>query len=866
MTTRHKALLIGASDYDESGIRSLPFVRDDLARLSAALTERGFHSAEVAESKRGITLNFVKEQVSRFLREAKRDDTLWILLSGHGQHYEGTDHLIPEDASFHVHPFASSCVPIDWSKELNETAALRAVFLVDACREGIEQDSMGPAGIEGWAKRKQADALRREVAYVYACSPGQFALFVQEGEAVGDGVDAGTSPGESFSLFSRAVCDVVTDLPHAMHLAEFEAAVQQRIAELHTAYRKSRPLQLIRVRTDAEKSDFAVLPGPARDASEHPWVRAVAGHPAWERTDPELCAARDALKELCVAQAGRLVEAYERSAASLRDDPWHDSELAKRTHDRMGFLLGKMGRGAWLSPTEAALLTLLPLVAQASRVQEAARRLASASPDGAPAPDATGGGLAHLYPRLYRRLRAIERSKTGEGPAITWWLFHRWLTRQPDAYTPETFQELLGPLPGASISPGWLVEALAHERFARLLKDQRTAPFAAFSPSQLIDSDPIGPSTGDEHHVREPLVACLVKAAHALAVDPLALPEVVPEHLGISDSVDLGELHATLRASNWFPSGTGRTLNASCQHPAVEIALHDHAVSVDSLLRDINHHASAAGHVLGPLASLPPYAKADRVRVSGMTPANLSAGIRFHLAEDRVQELLMGEALYGDRGLAVRELVQNAIDACRYREARTTYLRRTGHDLPDWEGLIEFVQGVDESGRPYLECRDIPQQPLRYRRPELLHARRRGHHPHLWIRPPRTPGAPTQGHDRGPRQSVPHRGPGARAGRRDDDTAAPHGAYTAAVLCRGAPEGAARRAVPHQGGARCASAGVARGRALRGRAPPPYEVPLTGPPAAACPPRPLTCGGVKAKALSSPTASGFKRSARCPMD
>ncbi|MBI0295977.1 caspase family protein [Streptomyces sp. PRKS01-29] len=98
MTTRHKALLIGASDYDEPGIRSLPFVRDDLARLSAALTERGFPSAEVAESKRGITFNFVNEQVSRFLREAKREDTLWILLSGHGQHYEGIDHLIPEDA------------------------------------------------------------------------------------------------------------------------------------------------------------------------------------------------------------------------------------------------------------------------------------------------------------------------------------------------------------------------------------------------------------------------------------------------------------------------------------------------------------------------------------------------------------------------------------------------------------------------------------------------------------------------------------------------------------------------------------------------------------------------------------------------
>ncbi|GDY54555.1 hypothetical protein SVIO_051780 [Streptomyces violaceusniger] len=66
----------------------------------------------------------------------------------------------------------------------------------------------------------------------------------------------------------------------------------------------------------------------------------------------------------------------------------------------------------------------------------------------------------------------------------------------------------------------------------------------------------------------------------------------------------------------------------------------------------------------------------------------------------------MGEELYGDRGLAVRELYQNALDACRYRDARTTYLRRTGRRVEEWEGLIEFVQGVDESGRPYLECRD----------------------------------------------------------------------------------------------------------------------------------------------------------------
>ncbi|MFF0591998.1 hypothetical protein [Streptomyces antibioticus] len=79
---------------------------------------------------------------------------------------------------------------------------------------------------------------------------------------------------------------------------------------------------------------------------------------------------------------------------------------------------------------------------------------------------------------------------------------------------------------------------------------------------------------------------------------------------------------------------------------------------------------------------------------------------RFTLHEDRVPELLMGEQLYGDRALAIRELYQNALDACRYRSARYEYLNRTsGFNYP-WQGKIEFTQGVDEQRRPFLDCVD----------------------------------------------------------------------------------------------------------------------------------------------------------------
>lgn len=705
MTTRYKALLIGASDYDEPGISSLPFVRDDLQRLATALTDRGFHSAEIAEHRRGITLNFVKDQVSRFLREARRDDTLFILLSGHGQHFQGTDYLIPEDASFQVHPFADSCVPLDWSKQLSECAATQVVFLIDACREGIEQDSMGPAGIKGWSKGKQTAALGRKVAYVYACSPGQFSLFVNDRENVEEDTGLGTTPNESFSLFARAVCDVVGTLPHALHLDDFETAVQQRIAQLHAAYRKSKPLQCIRITTDVDKRGFAVLPGPTRETQEHPWVRAVTGHPAWDR-----CSSGDSLKEVCIALAGRLAEAYETTAATLHDDPWHDSELAKRAHGRLEFLTSRLPKDALLSPTEAVLLVLLPFISQAFWAQEATRRagaLKGYEAGRTPEEDALRS-FVQRYPRLDRRLRRLKQTGAIDESAhhIRWWLFHRWLLQQPDVYAPQSLKKLLGPIISGRDHPDWIREALSGERLMRFIKDQRTAPFAPPRPGELVDHEQIDASGRHEHKIRESLVSCLSKAAHALAIDPVDLSEVVAEHLGISDSVNLAELLDALRSSRWLESGTGRALKAICQHPAVEIALQEHAQRVDSFLRDINQSSATAGHALAPLSTLPPYANADAVRPSGNAPTNLSSGIRFHLAEDRVQELLMGEELYGDRGLAVRELYQNALDACRYRDARTTYLRRTHQPVEEWEGLIEFVQGIDDAGRPYLECRD----------------------------------------------------------------------------------------------------------------------------------------------------------------
>ncbi|UIX33070.1 caspase family protein [Streptomyces sp. GQFP] len=725
---QHKALLIGASDYDDPSIGPLPFVRDDLQRLHDVLIGRGFAQAYILESRRGIiTQNIVRGAVGRFLRDAGRGDTLLILLSGHGVHFEGKDYLVPEDATSDARPFTDSCIEIGWHKEVEQSPAERVVFLIDACREGMVLDSKSIPGTRRWKPPEIIGALRRKVAYVHACAKPQVALFVRETDTLRAGFDVGTQPGESFSVFSRAVSDVIAGDPHALRLREFAQHVQQQVNDFHKAYGKPNSPQQIMVtcEADADGGDFALLPGIGRRTETHPWVRGADKHSVWLRTREG--PAKETLQQICGMLAGRLAEAYETAARALGEDPWHDAELGRRAHERLAFLTGRLADKVRLSPTEAALAFLFPLVAQTFWTQEAAQRIGVLAPGTAGAgPDqARFHKFAQGFPRLKRRLLSLEQKKAADDPAeqakavksaeyIQWWLFHRWLIQQPELYTAERLKALLGDVTSGGEHPQWVGDALSGERLMRLLKAHRTAPFTIRRTTTAPvphgqdayeeDCEPIAAATGDDHEVRTPLVTALVKATHAMTVDPVDLPEIVVEHIGVHDSVDPEALRATVRRSDWRVSGLGRSLNAVCTHPAVQVALREHATRVDLLLRDINRGDNP---VLAPLGTLPPYADGSRVRLDGNTPDQLSDGIRFQLAEDRVQELLMGEELYGDSELAVRELYQNALDAVRYRDRRTEYLRRTGQPVKPWEGgRIEFTQGVRSDNRAYLQCVD----------------------------------------------------------------------------------------------------------------------------------------------------------------
>ncbi|MFE2351794.1 wHTH domain-containing protein [Kitasatospora cineracea] len=399
------------------------------------------------------------------------------------------------------------------------------------------------------------------------------------------------------------------------------------------------------------------------------WARLVAESAVWSRLRPGSEA--EPWKRQAVRAAAELACFRDGLAPQLADDPWQDPDVVRRFVRAVGRLLGEPGDG-FLYPAEAAVLVLLPMVYRVRALQLAC------------------GERPERYGEEHRQL--ADRARTE--PALAHWLWHRHLARHADLAEPAAVTALLAALPGAelraALTPLTVRTALGGLRRGAGVANREF--LHDLTERELIDCE--GHQT-----VRPPRLVLLTALAYALAVEATALPEIVADHLGIQDPVLLPQLLSTLREMHWGGSPGLPVLRAECHHEAVAEALREYVAHADELLHAVQRTLGSEAVTGLPL----------RLSSANVAPApgTFKESARFRLNERQMRSLLMGEQLYHDRDLAVRELYQNALDACRYRKARADYLvRKAGGESSGYRGLITLEQGVDEQGRPYLECRD----------------------------------------------------------------------------------------------------------------------------------------------------------------
>lgn len=204
-------------------------------------------------------------------------------------------------------------------------------------------------------------------------------------------------------------------------------------------------------------------------------------------------------------------------------------------------------------------------------------------------------------------------------------------------------------------------------------------------------------------------IAVLLRLADILDFDGKRTPAVLFEHLGIRDKASLREWkkHRSIRA---WDIGPGRiAFSARCPDPVIEKCVRDSVQMIERELSfargilDRMHDPACPDmrekyHLVLPLA----------VDIRDVGPEEGPGGpiyryvdLGFHLDEESVISLVMGINLYGNRLLFLRELLQNAVDTCRHRQALHNAISNAPKYIP--EIVVELYH---EKGEWFLAVED----------------------------------------------------------------------------------------------------------------------------------------------------------------
>ncbi|MFI7343661.1 caspase family protein [Streptomyces sp. NPDC050085] len=690
-------------------------VHKDAEHLGAALQTSGFtvELLGLAPDK-PASRSRIRSAISRICCTAPQDATVLIHFTGHGLSLDGADHLVPCDAQLSwvddpPEVDGDTLIGLDLTSLLKGCQAGTVLLTVDACRDPARPESGSHGG-----PATNFPSWRDRVAVLFGCGPGQLCGSDEhEGShftrALAEALHADTSP--------RTVADVIAyTTARTTELAR--GARHEQTPTAH--YAPSGPDAIARVELCAGRM------------LQESWRAAVQ--------DPQLWAAvqgTELRKEHVRKALDRLVTECARWSAGVRaqvTDPWADDDYPVRVLKqglRPLLAPSQTEGGPLLDAGEFAALAAAAFVRDAVRAMGIKETLAADPFHLDPAHGREGRrpervGLEHTFAAhalAWRKGRELaDRERHDEATAVAAWLMHRHVSGKEDlwgTYAPQLLAPLAAVLLGDDAAParsGELTDELTQVcRHLGIVPPRPSDDGDALEPRWRIDglvtSGAPGCAQGEAERWRPRALSWLVSVAGLLGADLTELPGVLVDSVGVTDGLLPGQAVSGIRALNWMrdPYSRALDLDLQCPHPAVHAALETLAGWADEAIQRIRGHAGSA--LLADLpAHLPERITCHRLRPEydpvSRTDAYGTPLMRFGLAEDEMRELLMGTQLYGDRRVALRELFQNALDACRYRQARLRY-GRAARDIPyGWQGTIVFREGADPDGRRYVEVED----------------------------------------------------------------------------------------------------------------------------------------------------------------
>ncbi|WP_422769062.1 HD domain-containing protein [Plantactinospora sp. WMMC1484] len=675
------ALLVGVPSYDNDLFETMPHViAADMRRMTEALVQSGYTIARCGTEQGGVaaTFNGITGAMKQAFREAPEGGVLVVYYSGHGVVVDGRSYLVPKDAyGGPKGPDPESLVPLV-PRGLDECRAKLVVFFVDACRNNLSGALDLPRGDE--LPRPPNGAF----VMVNSCGPGEWSGY-----------------GDDGSYFTRAVAEALDRRSPARTLGEVTTVTVKQLARRRATSDDVRQTPTFvfaqsGLSTDPVES-MVICHG---DKVVESWREAVESSRLWRRSsvdDRTTASIRGEVLGVIDACARHWLDARAHLVETAKlTDPWSTQDYPVRVLASLESLIGDDTR---LRPAEMVALIAAPFL------REVALSAGLILAAGIKPCDFTRlhGERARsdleithdMHEHVWRRAEGLARRNWLEArDTLAMWLVHRWLAGRSSLWTDPAVTALVERLSPALSGHSGLTPRELPGHLGVLMRcadgdyDDRT--LVAQLERNVIDS-------------RFRALGAMLWLSGILAADPRRMPSVIVDHIGVTDELSLASVHQAAREIKWISTGDELTLEAACDHPALYTVFEGiakRAAGARKTLCGVDLHPDLARYLPATVTA----ARLRPERIDGVLAFDTPV-LRFRLSDEKVRELLMGRQLYGQPDLAIRELYQNALDACRYRRTRREYRRRTGGDTVPWIGRITIRQG-EENGRPFIECAD----------------------------------------------------------------------------------------------------------------------------------------------------------------
>ena len=191
----------------------------------------------------------------------------------------------------------------------------------------------------------------------------------------------------------------------------------------------------------------------------------------------------------------------------------------------------------------------------------------------------------------------------------------------------------------------------------------------------------------------------VLRLADILDFDRDRTPDSLYRTIHFKSPVSLREWAKHRSVEGWVIEPTLVRFTMRCEHPEYQRAAYQFMDWIDRELAAAqsicrSFPASVAHYTIDLPLSV------DRSHIEAKDGAYIYSDLEFSLSRDEIVKLLMTDNLYGEPWLAVRELLQNALDALRHRKA--VIWRDLGIDWA--QGQIEMTHELDADGYEIVRC------------------------------------------------------------------------------------------------------------------------------------------------------------------